>query len=202
MTTATILSWVLAAVPIHPSTSTDVPIAYAAPGPTIHEALADETVEPDGRRVRWASVTYELSNGRQAEAFVEVDEHGRAVALIYSDGEPLVHVTTDGRGNDTAWVAPNVDLPPEDFSQLLSADVANEVFAGIGNEQLAAACSEKTKWWIGKARYVWAAAVAYAGVACCASVGGPTLGAGCVICTGLAAVAGLAGDDVASEYCS
>jgi hypothetical protein len=89
MTTAPILSWVLAAVPVHPPDS-DAPIAYAASGPTILEADADETVEPDGRRVRWASVTYELSNGRQAEAFVEVDEHGRADALIYSDGEPLV----------------------------------------------------------------------------------------------------------------
>jgi hypothetical protein len=197
MTTATILSWVLAAVPVHP-TDTDAPIAYAASGPTILESDADETVEPDGRRVRWASVTYELSNGRQAEAFVEVDEHGRADALFYSEGEPLVHVTTDGRGNDTTWVAPKADLPPEDFSQLLSADVANEVFAAIGNDSLAGPCSESTKKWVRLAKYAWQGVLGGAAAVCC----GGTAGGACVVCGVLAGVAAGAADDIADDYCS
>jgi hypothetical protein len=197
MTTATILSWVLAAVRIHPS-DTDAPIAYAARGPTIHGAVADETVEPDGRRVRWASVTYELSSGRQAEAFIEVDDRGRAEALIYSDGEPLVHVTTDGRGNDTRWVAPGVDLPPEDFSQLLSADVSAEVFAGIGNDSLAGPCSESTKKWVRLAKYAWQGVLGGAAVLCC----GGTAGGACVVCGVLAGVAAGAADDIADDYCS
>jgi hypothetical protein len=195
MATATLLSWVLAAAP-------EAPTQTEASPATILEAVADETVEPDGHRVRWASVTYELPSGRQAEAFVEVDDSGRADALIYSDGEPLVHVTTDGQGSDTTWVAPNIDLPPEDFSQLLTDAVVSEVITGIGNDPLAGKCSEKTKWWIGKAKYAIGVAAGYAAVACCASVGGPTLGAGCVICGGLATVAGMGAMDAADGYCS
>jgi hypothetical protein len=196
MNTATILSWVLAAVPIHP-TDTDAPIAYDASRPTILEAVADETVEPDGRRVRWASVTYELSSGRQAEAFVEVDEQGRADALIYSQGEPLVHVTTDENGAVTRWVAPDIDLPLEDFSQLLSADVAHAVITGIGNEHLAGPCR-----WARLAKYTLAATGFVAASACCTSVGGPTFGAGCIVCGGLATVTVAAGSDVIDDYCS
>jgi hypothetical protein len=197
MTTATILSWVLAAVPVH-SSDTDAPSAYAARGPTIHEAVADETVEPDGRRVRWASVTYELSSGRQAEAFIEVDDHGRADALIYSEGEPLVHVTTDENGDVTRWVAPDIDLTAEDFSQLLSADVAAEVFAGIGNDSLAGPCSESTKKWVRLAKYAWQGVLGGAAVICC----GGTAGGACIACGVLAGVAAGAADDIADDYCS
>jgi hypothetical protein len=198
MTTATILSWVLAAAPVHPS-DTDVPIAYAAPGPTILEAVADETVEPDGRRVRWASVTYELPSGRQAEAFVEVDDSGRADALIYSDGEPLVHVTTDGQGNDTTWVAPDIGLPPEDFSQLLVDPVVREVIVGIGNDPLAGASACK---WAKAAKLALAVAGTVSAGVCCAYVGGPTLGTGCLVCDGLAAATVFGGSDVIDDYCS
>jgi hypothetical protein len=136
-----------------PSDATLPPLTHneassATPSPTILEAVADEALQPDGRRVRWVSVTYELSSGRQVEAFVEVDEHGSSDALFYSEGEPLVHVRADGRGNTTRWLAPDANLSLEDFSQLLSADVAEEVFVGIGEEHLAGPCSESTKKWV------------------------------------------------------
>jgi hypothetical protein len=87
----------------------EVPTSEAPPEPTILEVAADEVLQPDGRRVRWASVTYELSSGHEAEVFVEVDEHGRGDGLIYVEGEALVHVTTDGEVGTTTWVAPDMD---------------------------------------------------------------------------------------------
>jgi hypothetical protein len=148
------------------------------------------------------SVTYELSSGRQVEAFVEVDEHGSSDALFYSEGEPLVHVRADGRGNTTRWLAPDANLSLEDFSQLLSADVAEEVFVGIGDEHLAGPCSESTKKWVRLAKYAWVGVIGVAAGVCCAGATVASGGAACVACGGLAMVAGSAGSDIADDYCS
>jgi hypothetical protein len=191
----------ITAFAVPPSDATLPPltdIEVRTPSPTILEAVADEELQSDGRRVRWVSVTYELSSGRQAEAFVEVDDHGRADALIYSEGEPLVHVTTDGRGNTSRWLAPNSNLSPEDFSQLLSGEVAEEVFTGIGNEHLAGPCSESTKKWVRLTKYAWLGALGGAVAVCC----GGTVGAACAACGVFGGIAAGAAEDIANDYCS
>jgi hypothetical protein len=157
--------------------------------PTILEVDAEEATQPDGRRARWTSVTYQLSSGQIAEAFVEVDEQGHGEAMIHVDGEPLLHATTGG----STWVAPEIDLPPEVIVQLVSVDIANQVFAGVVHEPLKGPCSK----WVRAAKYAWLAAIGVAEVICCS--GAPI--AGCVVCTGLAVVAAAAGDDIEEDYC-
>jgi hypothetical protein len=110
------------------------------PAPSrILDTAAGEVTQPDGRHVRWTSVTHELSTGQEAEAFVEVDDRGRGDVLIYVDGDVIMHVSTDGQ-SDTTWIAPDLGLPPEAIAELVSTDVATQVFAGIGPQ--AFKCSE------------------------------------------------------------
>jgi hypothetical protein len=78
----------------------DLP-TQAVPEVQILDVAADETVQLDGLRVRWTSVTYELSTGHEAEMFVEVDDHGRGDAYILLEGEELMHVATDEHGGTT-----------------------------------------------------------------------------------------------------
>jgi hypothetical protein len=176
--------------------------SQAPPEPTILEVAADELVQPDGSRVRWTSVTYELSSGQEAEAFVEVDERGRGDGLIYVDGEVLMHITVSDHGGTTTWVAPNIDLPPEALAQLVSVDVATEVFARIGYEPLGGPCSESTKKWVRVAKYAWHGIIGGAAVVCCAGATAASGGAACIACGVFAGVAMEAGSDIADDYCS
>jgi hypothetical protein len=170
--------------------------SQAPPEPTILEVASDEVLQPDGLRVRWASTTYELSSGREAELFVEVDEHGRGDGLIYVDGEALVHVTTDVKGDTTSWVAPDVDLPPQVLAELANETVANEIFAGIGGPQ-EFPCSDFGRKAVRAAKYLWIAATHAATAVCC--IGGA--GVGCVLCVAGVGVAGHAGAEAADDYC-
>jgi hypothetical protein len=171
--------------------------SQASPESRILEVAADELVQPDGRRVRWTSVTHELSTGQEAEAFMEVDDLGRGEALIYVDGLALMHVTTDEHGNETTWIAPDIDLQPETLAQLVSSDVATEVFAGIGEDALSGPCGK----WGRVAKYAWNGIIGAAAVVCCAGVGTPTALAGCVACGALAGIASAAADDIEKDYC-
>jgi hypothetical protein len=155
-------------------------------------------MQADGIRSRWTAVTYELSTGEEAEAFVEVDEHGRGEALLYMEGEPIMRATTDG---DTWW-APDIELPPEMLAELVSRGVADEVFLGLSHDALAGKCSNLEYAVVKGVKILWIVAAGAAGVACCSSVGGPSLGAGCIICGGLAAAAVDAGAEAADGYCS
>jgi hypothetical protein len=169
--------------------------SQALPQPTILEVAADEAQQPDGLRVRWASTTYELSSGQEAELFVEVDDRGRGDGLIYVDGEALVHVTTDGNGDTTTWVAPDVDLPPQVLAELANGNVANEVFAGLGPQEFP--CSDFGKKAVKAAKYIWKGLTIAAGAACCS--GG--FGVGCVACAIAADIAKDAGSQAADDYC-
>jgi hypothetical protein len=172
--------------------------AQAPPEPTILEIAADEVRQRDGLRVRWASATYELSSGQEAELFVEVDERGRGDGLIYVDGEALVHVVTDGQGvTTTTWVAPDVDLPPQAIAQLASVNVADEVFAGIRYEPLSFTCSDFGKRVVKAAKYLWVGLMGAAMPVCCAATGG----VGCVACGAATAMGALAGTEAADGYC-
>jgi hypothetical protein len=162
--------------------------------PTILEVAADELLRPDGLRVRWASTTYELSSGQEAELFVEVDELGRGDGLIYVDGEALVHVIVDG--GTTTWVAPDVDLPPQTLAQLAHANVANEIFSGIGGPQ-EFPCSDFGKKAVKAAKYLWVGLLGAAIPVWCAATGG----VGCPACGAAAAVGSLAGVEAADGYC-
>jgi hypothetical protein len=168
----------------------------APPEVTILDVAADETLQPDGHRVRWTSVTYELSTGHEAEMFVEVDDRGRGDGYIFIEGEALLHVTTDEHGATTTWVAPDIDLPPEALAQLATVNVADEIFAGIGEPQ-AFKCSDFGKGVVKAAKYLWVGLAGAAGAACCA--GG--LGVGCLVCGGATSVAILAGTEAADGYC-
>lgn len=171
--------------------------SQAPPEPAVLEVASDEVLQPDGRRVRWASVTYELSNGHEAEVFVEVDERGHGDGLIYVEGEALLHVTTNDHGTATTWVAPDIDMPPQLIAELGAVNVANEIFAGIGNEPLAFPCSEFGKKVVRFAKYLWVGMVGAAGGACCVASGG----AACIVCGAATGVAQLAGTEAADGYC-
>lgn len=186
---------------VPPNTDVEVIEVEAPPEPTILHVAADEVLQPDGSRVRWTSVTYELQSGHEAEAFLEVDERGRGDGWIYVDGEALMHVTVDDDGDTTTWVAPDVDLSPEVLAQLVSADVATEVFAGIGNEQLSGSCSESEQKWVKVAKYAWYGIIGAAGAACCLGASAASGGAACIACGGLVGVAMGAGSDIADDYC-
>lgn len=62
-----------------------------------------------------------------------------------------MHVTTDEHGDATTWIAPDIDLQPETLAQLVSSDVATEVFAGIGEDALSGPCGK----WGRVAKYAW-----------------------------------------------
>jgi hypothetical protein len=188
--------------PVPDDVAVEAADSQAPPEPTILDVAADEFLQPDGRRVRWTSVTYELSSGHEAEAFVEVDDRGRGDGFIYVDGEALMHVCVDDHGDTTTWAAPNVDLPPEALAQLMSADVATEVFAGIGDEALSGPCSESTKKLVRVAKYAWYGVIGAALGACCLGASAASGGAASVACGGLAGVAMGAGSDIADDYCA
>jgi hypothetical protein len=171
--------------------------SQAPPESRILEVTADEFVQPDGRRVRWTSVTHELSTGQEAEAFVEVDDLGRGEALIYVEGVALMHVSTDEHGDATTWIAPDIDLPPETLPQLVSSDVATEVFAGIGDDELSGPCGK----WGRVVKYAWNGIIGAAAIACCVGVATPSALAGCVACGSLAGIASSAADDIEEDYC-
>lgn len=168
----------------------------APPEAKILDVAAGETSQPDGLRVRWTSVTYELSTGQEAEMFVEVDDHGRGDGYIFVEGEALVHVTTDGHGGTTTWVAPDIDLPQQALAELAPVNVASEIFAGVGEGPQEFKCSEFGKGAVRAAKYVWIGLNAAAGYACCAAVQ-----PACVLCIGGAAVSGAMGSDIADGYC-
>lgn len=169
----------------------------APPEAKILDVAADETSQPDGLRVRWTSVTYELSTGQEAEMFVEVDDRGRGDGSIYVEGELLVEVTTDGHGGTTTWVAPDIDLPEQALAQLAPANVASEVFAGVGQGPQEFPCSDFGKGAVRAAKYVWIGLTTATGVVCC--MGG--IGVGCIVCATAAGVAGEMGGDIADGYC-
>jgi hypothetical protein len=112
------------------------------------------------------------------------------------DGEALVHVTSDGHGDTTTLVAPDIDLPPPVIAQLSHAIVAGEIFAGIGGPQ-EFPCSDFGKKAVKAAKYLWVGVSAAVGIVCC--IGGVTVG--CAVCGAAAAVSGEWGGDIADEYC-
>jgi hypothetical protein len=175
----------------------EAPDFQAPPEPTITDVAAGELTET-GRRVRWASVTYDLLTGHQAETFAEVDDRGHGWWWIYVEGEAVVHVTTDEHGNTTTWTADNINLPPEALVQLMSAQVAADVFAGLIPEAKGFPCSEFGKGVLKAAKYVWVATATTLQLACC--VGG--VGVGCLVCAVGGALAGEAGSDALEDYCA
>ncbi len=165
--------------------------------PKILETAGDEVLQPDGARARWASVTYVLHGGYQAEAFVEIDEHGRGDALIYVDGEALMHVTVDDHGATKTWVAPNIDLPPEALAQLTTTGVATEIAAGIIYEPLSFPCSDYGKKVVKVAKHIWGAMIAASSAACCLA----SSGAGCLLCAGAGSNVAELSSEAFDDYC-
>lgn len=203
MLTTTLLITTLTLAPEPPSTQTHDGAAVVAdfrapPEPPIVDVAAGEITEADGRRVRWASVTYDLLTGHQAETFAEVDDAGHGRWWVYVEGEALVYVTSDEQGNTTTWTADNISLPPEALAQLMDANVAANVFAGFFPEPTAFPCSEFGKGVLKAAKYAWVATATAVQLACC--VGG--VGVGCLICAVGGALAGEAGSDVLEDYCA
>jgi hypothetical protein len=179
-----------------PRAAAEEPTIETPPVATILDVAAGESQQGDGLRVRWTSVAYELSTGHDAEMLVEVDDQGRGDVHVYVDSEAILHVTTDAHGATTTWLAPDVDLPPEALAQLAAVNVADEIFAGVGDPQ-EFKCSDFGKKAVKAAKYLWIAATHAATVACC--VGG--VGVGCLVCGVGAQVAGAVGSDMANEYC-
>jgi hypothetical protein len=114
--------------------------------------------------------------------------------LIYVDGEPLIHVSTDGY----TWLAPDIDLQPEALAQLVSGQVGDEILARMAYEPLSFPCSEFGKKVVRGAKYLWIAASTAVGLACCVD----TVGVGCIACGSAAAVAAEWGGDIADDYCA
>lgn len=167
------------------------------PAAKVTDVASGQDEQPNGIQVRWASVTYVLSTGHEAEVYVEVDGRGRGEGYIYVEGDPIVHVSydTDARGGTTSWTAPDIDLPQQALAELAQSDVAEELFSGLGGPQ-ETKCSEFGKGAVKVTKYLWIGLVAAAGVACC----GATTG-GCPACVGAATVAGAVGNDIADGYC-
>jgi hypothetical protein len=162
----------------------------------IIDVATDETSQPGGPRVRWASVTYELSTGHEAEMFVKVDERGHGDAYVFLEGEALIHVITDEHGGTRTWAAPDGDLSPEVIAEFAAVNVADEIFAGMGEPQ-AFKCSEFGKSAVKAAKYLWVGLMGAAMPVCCAATGG----VGCVACGAATAIGALAGTEAADGYC-
>jgi hypothetical protein len=169
----------------------DLP-TQAVPEVQILDVAADETVQLDGLRVRWTSVTYELSTGHEAEMFVEVDDHGRGDAYILLEGEELMHVATDEHGGTTTWVASDIDLSPKVLTELTAANLPDEIFAGMDPQEFK--CSDFGKKAVRAAKYLWIGANTALGLACCATPA-------CIPCGTAATVLGAIGADIADDYC-
>ncbi len=115
------------------------------PPPTAEIVDADGYEQTQARdlRVRWASVTYVLAAGPEAEVFVEVDERGRGDGYLAVDGELLAHVVYDAQVL-AVWVAEDVDLDEAVLRELMQAGVGErllDVLASMEPQETNAASS-------------------------------------------------------------
>ena len=174
----------------------------AAPASSQPEAAptaeAAEYSTPDGNRVRWTSVTYQLTTGQDAATYVEVDERGSAEALLYLEGEPIIHITTNGTSSTSTWVAPDADLSPDMLAELMSEDVADAILASLA-DPLAFPCSEFGKGVLKAGKYVLIGLSIAGGAACCAGTGATPVG--CTLCAIGAGIAEEAGSEALENYC-
>lgn len=187
-----ILFTVLAACGIQSNHSTPPDEPLAATG----EGFSQGEIEyPDGGRSRWVTVTYELSTGQEAQAFVEVDTQGIGQGLIDLDGEPILQVTVDAHGITDLWAAPEADVSPEMFVELLGSAVAHDVFAGIVPEPAGFPCSDygKTVWKASK--WIWKGLILAGEAACCSTTD-------CILCSiGGEFIEGM-GEAAWDDYCA
>ncbi len=199
-TMLSVLSWVLPAAP--PTTTFDCSVAASTPTltqsePKIRGSSSGEVERADGRRARWVSVTYELSSGQEAQAFVEVDTRGVGEAMIDVEGEPLLHVIVDEQGITETWTAPGADVSPEMFVELLGSDVANEIFAGVIPQPAGFPCSEYGKKVLRAGKWIWKGLILAGEAVCC----GATTGAGCILCAIGGEIVGEIGEGALDDYC-
>lgn len=179
MTTATILSWVLAAVPVPP---TDTPDA----APVVE---ADEYTTPAGHRTRWASAKYVLPDGKLAEVFIIADDTASGEATISVDGEAVASSSFDERGV-THWVSsvPGTSERAAAAVRAIGDRGGNELLdAFIPEAPQEFPCSDYGKKVVGVAKHIWGGMMVAAGAACCYS-------SGLLACVGCAVAADKAKD--------
>lgn len=198
MNTAIVLGSFLALHPV----GADPPCSTAPPSTAVDaKILATDSgeLEQDNRlRVRWVSITYELSTGHEAEVYLAVDALGRGEMHLFVEGEVIVYTdyNHDERGGTTTWAAERVDLPDEALVELVvPASVGELVIATLGSGPQETKCSDFGKKVVKVAGYLWVGLTAAASAPCCAA------GISCPACLGASAVAGLYGYEVAQGYC-
>jgi hypothetical protein len=91
-----VLSWVLATAP----EATPEPSVDPTTAPTVE---ASEYTTPAGRRVRWATATYLLPDGRFAEVVLTADDTASGEASIVVDGGAIVSASFDEARGVTTW---------------------------------------------------------------------------------------------------
>jgi hypothetical protein len=195
MTSATLLSWVLAAAPVPPS-DTDAPIAYSEP--TVE---AGEYTTASGRRTRWASATYLLPDGRFAEVFITADDTASGEASIFVDGEAIASSSFEERRGVTRWTSsePGTHEAATAAMAVISDRGAGELLdAFIPGATAGHPCDETDHKFLKAAKYVWGAVVIASDVACCHL----TAGLGCYLCHAGALIAHEEGAEALDGKCA
>ncbi|WP_052546162.1 hypothetical protein [Enhygromyxa salina] len=163
------------------------------------QVVADEYTTSEGRRTRWASVTYTLPDGRSAEVVLVADDAARGDGYLFVEGEVIVHATYDDTIGLDSWTTstPGGDALAAAALFGLSGAPGHALLDAFTEGPQAFPCSEFGKGVLKAARYMWTGMVAASGAACC----GATAGSGCILCAGAAAIANEVGKDALNNYC-
>ena len=169
----------------------------SSPPSTPPQVTADEYTQADGRRVRWAAVTYALPTGEAAEVFLAVDDTQSGDGYLMVEGETIVHVSYDDHGGTTTWVAPGTTGDATLFGLPGVADELLDALADTGGPQ-EFKCSGFGEGVLKAGKYIWLGMVGAGAAACCVL----SSGGACVVCGAAGMAAGELGSDLAEGYCA
>ncbi|PRP96584.1 hypothetical protein ENSA5_36600 [Enhygromyxa salina] len=162
-------------------------------------AVADEYIAQDGRRVRWASVTYTLPDGQTAEVVLVADDTASGEGYLFVDGEAIAHSSYDDANGVASWrsSAPGTDALAGAALVGLSGGAADELLNVFTEGPQEFPCSKWGKKVLRAGKYIWGAMVAASAGACCGGTGM----AGCGLCSAGGAVLHEAGREALEGYC-